>query len=93
MKFNFLTISLVDTKIILVTFPEDEELIKARLQDRLNLYPHYEKIAQAPAEYIKQQQLFKELIKQSELEYLIIETDQLPDEKLVEQILQFIGEE
>ena len=82
----------LDAKIILVTFPEDEEIIKARLQDRLNLYPHYESIAQTPAEYIKQQQLFKELIKQSSLEYLIIETDKLPDESLVEKILNFIGE-
>ena len=82
----------LDTKIDLVTFPENEEVIKARLQDRLNLYPHYEKIVQTPAEYIQQQQLFKELIKQTSLEYLIIETDKLPDGQLVEQILQFIGE-
>ena len=82
----------LDTKIILVTFPEDEEVIKVRLQDRLNLYPHYKKIAQVPADYIKQQRLFKELIKQSKLEYLIIETDKLPDESLVDKILQFIGE-
>mgnify|MGYP003972771075 CR=1 FL=1 len=82
----------LNTKIILVTFPEDEKIIQARLQDRLNLYPHYEKIAQAPTDYIKQQRLFKELIKQSKLEYLIIETNKLPDESLVDKILQFIGE-
>ena len=82
----------LDAKIILVTFPENEELIKARLQDRLNLYTHYNRIAQEPKDYIQQQQLFLQFIKQSKLENIIIEAQQLPDENLVEQILQFIGE-
>ena len=79
-------------KIIMVTFAEDEELIEKRLQDRLNLYPHYDRIAQNPADYIEQQQLFLKLIEKSQLEYLIIDASRLPNDGLIEDILQFLGE-
>ena len=36
-------------KIILCTFQEDEKILEKRIQDRLNLYPHYERILQNPA--------------------------------------------
>jgi hypothetical protein len=31
-------------KIVLITFKEDRELLEKRIQDRLNLYPHYKEI-------------------------------------------------
>ena len=80
-------------KIILITFPEDEEVLKKRIQDRLNIYPHYERILQNPKWYIEQQQEYKKEIQKSKLPYLIIETDQLPDQSLVEKILGWIGED
>lgn len=82
----------ISAKIILVTFDEDENLLKKRLEDRLNLYPHYSRIAQEPVDYIKQQQLYLELIKNSQLEYLIINASQLPNPELVDKILKFLKE-
>jgi len=79
-------------KIILITFPENLEVLKKRIQDRLNLYPHYERILQNPEWYIAQQQEYKKEIAQSGLPYLIIETNVLPDHALVEKILEWIGE-
>lgn len=79
-------------KIVLVTFDEDVDLLKHRLQDRLNLYPHYERIAQDPQRYIEQQKLYKKLITKSKLEYLEVNASILPNPKLVDDILEFIGE-
>lgn len=82
----------LNAKIILTTFREDEELLEKRLQDRLNLYPHYEKIAQKPQDYINQQQLYKQILAKSRLEYLIVDSSVLPNLGLVEQILKFLKE-
>ncbi len=82
----------INAKIILVTFDKDEKLLKKRLADRLNLYPHYSKIAQEPKDYIKQQQLYLELIKESNLEHLIVNASVLPNDKLVDDIIKFLGE-
>lgn len=82
----------LETKIILVTFDEDENLIKKRLEDRLKLYPHYDRIAQTPADYINQQKKYLELIAQSQLDYLIVNASVLPNPALVEEVLKFLGE-
>ncbi|MCD4760424.1 hypothetical protein K8R42_00830 [bacterium] len=82
----------INTKIILVTFNEDESLLKRRLEDRLDLYPHYERIAQTPADYIKQQKLYLDLIKKCKLEYLVVNASQLPNPDLVDEILKFLKE-
>ncbi|MBU1202577.1 hypothetical protein KKH39_00825 [Patescibacteria group bacterium] len=82
----------IKAKIVLVTFDEDQDLIKKRLTDRLNLYPHYNKIAQKPIDYIRQQQAYMEIIKKSRLEYLIVNASVLPDDKLTEKILKFLKE-
>ncbi len=82
----------IKAKIVLVTFQEDEELIKHRLADRLKLYPHYAKIAQAPQAYIYQQQLYKQQIKDSQLEHLIVDATKLPNDSLVDEILTFLKE-
>ncbi len=82
----------INTKLILLTFDEDEELIKYRLKDRLELYPHYARIAQDPKQYIKQQQLYVEFIKKSKLEYLIVNSSVLPNEKIIVDILEFLKE-
>ena len=41
----------LDFRIILIKFPEDEELLKKRIQDRLKLYPQYERILHNPKWY------------------------------------------
>ena len=79
-------------KIILITFPEDEALIKKRIADRLALYPHYERIMRAPSWYIIQQREYLKEIKKTLLPYLILETKQLPDDNLPKKILNWIGE-
>lgn len=79
-------------KIILVTFPENKKTLKKRIQDRLNLYPHYEKILRSPEWYIKQQGEYLEEIKKTTLPYLIIKTKKLPDKSLVKKILKWIDE-
>jgi hypothetical protein len=79
-------------KIVFCRFGEDETILAARIADRLKLYPHYERILQAPAWYIGQQQEYVEEIKKTALPTLTIETDHLPDEKYVRQILDWIGE-
>ncbi|MBT6691702.1 hypothetical protein HOB10_05235 [Candidatus Parcubacteria bacterium] len=85
-------LKLIKAKIILVIFDEDESLIAKRLEDRLNLYPHYDRIAQQPKEYLKQQRMYIDLIKSSQLEYLIVNASVLPNPALVEDILGFLKE-
>lgn len=82
----------IDAKLILLTFEEDEELIKHRLKDRLELYPHYSRIAQEPKQYIEQQKIYKELIQKSKLKHMIVDSSVLPNEKIVDDILKFLEE-
>lgn len=79
-------------KIILVVFPEKEKIIRARIKDRLQIYPHYEKILRNPQWYIKQQQEYKKEIAKTKLPYLIIETEKLPNYSLADQILKWLDE-
>lgn len=79
-------------KIVLVTFEESESLLKDRIGDRLNLYPHYERILRDPKWYIQKQREYIKEIKKSRLPYLIVETSKLPDDKIVDNILRWIGE-
>jgi len=76
-EFNF--------KIILVLLPEKENLIKKRINDRLNLYPHYKRILHSPGWYLEQQNQYLKEIRMTELPYLILKTNILPDDKLVKK--------
>lgn len=77
-------------KVVLIAFPEKEEIIKKRIQDRLNLYPHYKSILKPVEWYINQQQEYKKRIKEINMPYYIAETNILPDEKLVEDIKEWL---
>ena len=79
-------------KIVLCLLPENKKIIKKRINDRLNLYPHYEKILHNPEWYIKQQGEYLKEINKTKLPFLIVKTSKLPDQKLVEKILKWIGE-
>jgi thymidylate kinase len=80
----------LDFKIVLLTFPEDRELLARRLEDRLKLYPHYRRIAKTPEFYLKQQALYLERLKASSLEYLVLEAAHFPDDELVGKIREWI---
>lgn len=82
-------LSSLDFKIVLITLPEDEDKIQERLDDRLRLYPHYTRIAHEPSWYIEIQQRYIDLINKSELPYLIINTDTLPDFSIIEKLLEW----
>ncbi|MEK7203000.1 MAG: hypothetical protein AAB653_01665 [Patescibacteria group bacterium] len=79
-------------KIVLIILPENKKIIQARINDRLKLYPHYERILREPNWYIKQQKEYLKEIKKINLPYLIIKTKKLPDNNLVKQILNWLGE-
>lgn len=82
----------LDFKIIFVKFPEDENLLKRRIEDRLKLYPHYERILHNPKWYINQQREYQKEMEKTIIPNLTIESNQLPDKNLVEKILKWIGE-
>lgn len=77
-------------KIVLLVFPEDEALIAKRIQDRLNLYPNYKRIAKIPTDYIKQQALYKQRIENSALEHMIVEISSFPDMQALKTIQDWI---
>lgn len=79
-------------KIILITYPEDEEILAERIKGRLDIYPHYESILQANEWYFKQREEYLDEIKKSKLPYKIFETTKLPDMELIKNILSWIGE-
>lgn len=85
-------LKVLNFKIILITFPENKKILEARIKDRLNLYPHYEKILRSPEWYIGQQKEYLKEIKRIGLPYLIIKTNKLPDDKLTLKILKWIKE-
>lgn len=79
-------------KIVFIKFKPDIGILKKRIQDRLNLYPHYKKILKTPEWYIGQQSIYEEALLKSFLPVLTIETDLMPDENYVKEIFRWIGE-
>lgn len=77
-------------KIVLITFKEDKKLIEKRIKDRLKLYPHYKDILQSVDWYIFQQREYLKRVEKVALPYLIVETDVLPDDKVVKNILEWM---
>jgi len=77
-------------KVVLVTFKEDSKLLEERIQDRLNLYPHYYEILRPVDWYINQQKEYVKRVENLGLPFLIVETDVLPDKKVVRRILDWI---
>ena len=79
-------------KIILIKFKPNKSLLEKRIQDRLNLYPHYKNILKTPEWYINQQEKYEKAVELSILPVLPIETNILPSKKHIEKILGWIGE-
>lgn len=77
-------------KIIFLEIDEDPNLFEKRLQDRLNLYPHYKKIAQTAKNYIELQKTYQHYIEQSLLPTLKLNTSQLPDNSLLTTISSWL---
>jgi len=82
----------LDFRIILLTFPENIDILEKRLADRINLYPHYKRIAKSAEFYIKQQRLYLKKIKKSKIPYIAIEIAWFPDGTVVPKILEWLGE-
>lgn len=82
----------LSTKIVFCVINEDEKLINKRIKDRLNLYPHYERILQNPSWYINQQREYKKEIAKTSLDVLQVNLSELPNKKEVNKILKWIGE-
>ncbi len=85
-------LSELEFKIILLTFPEDKKLLEKRTQDRLNIYPHYKRIMHESDWYINQQREYIKEAEKSCLPVLVVETEKLPDERKVGEILEWMGE-
>lgn len=72
-------LKILNYKIVLITFEEDEDLIKTRLQDRINLYPHYARIAKGPSFYIDLQRKYRDAVQASGLPFLEIDLSNIDD--------------
>jgi len=65
-------------KIIFLQVKPDQKLFAKRLKDRLNLYPHYRRIAKSPSWYIKQQEEYFKAVKKTKLPCFTIDSTNLP---------------
>jgi len=79
-------------KIIFLQIKEDEKIFANRLKDRLDLYSHYERIAQTPVEYLKQQTEYKKFMAKSSLPVLTVDSTKLPNHKIIKEILTWLKE-
>ena len=82
----------LNTKIIFCSIEDDPKIFEKRLGDRLNLYNHYGRIAQQQYDYVEQQKKFREFIAKSKLPVLNVDLTTLPNERVVKEILTWIGE-
>jgi len=62
----------LNSKIILITVG-DKKIFEQRIINRIKNVPHYQRIAQPAENYLKQQELYLEFIKKSQLKNLIID--------------------
>lgn len=77
-------------KLVFLHLDESIELIKTRLQDRLKLYPHYERISQSPEMYLVQQKAYRDFFAQSRLEKISVNTTDIKNQKIIEQIIKWV---
>lgn len=81
----------LNVKIVLCVFKEEKIFIKQRIKDRLNLYPHYERILQSPEWYILQQREYLKEMEKTKLPYFILDLTEITEQKHFE-ILKWINE-
>ncbi len=77
-------------KIIFLYIDSDTNLFKKRLADRVSLYPHYKRIKQTPKDYIYQQEKYESYLKKTKLPYLKINTSEIPNKKIIKQIIKWL---
>jgi len=80
----------LEAKVIFCQIRPDVELFKQRLADRLRLYPHYQRIAKSPEEYLRLQETYQQILADSILPHLILDTSQLPNTNLATRILDWL---
>jgi hypothetical protein len=79
-------------KIIYLTISPDKLLITKRLEERLKLYPHYNRIKQSAEQYIQQQKLYEKILQKTTLPVLKIDSSILPNDQIINQILKWLKE-
>ncbi len=72
----------LDFGVVLTTFPENPSVLEKRLEDRMALYPHYQRVAKDPSFYIDQQALYREIVNQSALSHIEIELKDFSPEEV-----------
>ncbi len=77
-------------KIIYLSVDNDVGLFQHRLEERLQLYPHYNRIKQTPKQYIVQQKNYDFFLQKSQLPCLQINTTNLPNKKILNQIITWL---
>ena len=68
----------------------DPELFRARLEDRVRLYPHYRRIAKEPSFYVQQLEIYRDIIAESKLPRLAVDTSKLPNTAIADEIYEWI---
>lgn len=81
----------LNTKVIFLTVKPNKQLFKKRIKDRLNLYPHYERILQDPEWYLKQQQEYSKEMQKTLLPHIEIDMSKIPNENY-KIVLKWLGE-
>lgn len=74
--------------IIFLEADMSDTLLERRLQDRINLYPHYK--ARPYELYQKQHELYETFIQKTTLPYLRVDTSTLPNQKIIDTILTWL---
>ena len=82
----------LDFKIVMIKVAPDPKIFAKRLKDRLNLYPHYKRIAHEPEWYIKQQEEYLKEIGATSLPKLEVDLTEIPNDKTAREILKWIKE-
>lgn len=92
-KFRAIDNQLVELnfKIVLTISPENEKVFSQRLIDRLHGDSPYKRIAHSPSWYLKKQQEYQKLLKESQLPHLTVENQEFPNNNY-QAVLNWLGE-
>ncbi|MEK7158546.1 MAG: hypothetical protein AAB733_03175 [Patescibacteria group bacterium] len=82
----------LDVRLIFCTMEESEALVEKRLQDRLRLYPHYQRIQRSPQEYLLQQRAYEQAVRRSILPTLTVDLTNMPPTSARDNILTWLNE-
>ena len=76
--------------LLLCALESADAIWQQRLAERLRLYPHYGRIAQKPAGYQQQQELYQQRFDSSQLPKKRLDTTHLPNDQLITSTLRWL---